>query len=165
MGLLPLKRDARFKQGYFKPDNISKYIGSDIPIYRSGIELKFFKFCDSNPNVIRWSSETISVPYFDLVKNKMRKYYVDNFVEIREGKIVKKYLVEIKDSRETKQPNPSSKKKKTTLIYEQCQWVTNTCKWKSAIKFCEKHNIEFLLLAYSEKSGFLPITLDFLNYP
>ena len=162
MGLLPLRRDKRYKQGYFKPLNISKYIGSDVPIYRSGIELKFFKFCDNNPNVIRWSSENVKIPYRDDVLKKDRMYYVDNFVEIREGNSIKKYLVELKDHKETVKPNPNSKKKKTTLIYEQCQWITNNCKWKSAIKFCEKYNLEFLLLAHSEKDGFMPVKLDFL---
>jgi hypothetical protein len=71
-------------------------------------------------------------------------------------------LIELKDHKETKQPDPKSKKKKSTLLYEQCQWVTNNCKWRYAKKFAEQNKCEFLLLAHSQKDGFYPVKLDFL---
>ncbi len=157
---LGLKRDKRFHQGFYKVKNPDKYIGKDLPIYRSGIELKFFKFCDDSQNVIRWSSENIAIPYYDDVTHKNRKYYVDNFVEIVEGTVVKKYLIEIKDIKETTQPNPKSKKKKATLLYEQCTWITNNCKWKYANAFCKLHGMDFLLLGYSKSKGFESIKLN-----
>ena len=158
---LGLIKNPKFKQGYFKPNNPEKYIGSEIPIFRSGIELKFFKFLDGNPNVQKWNSEGITVPYYDKVRSKWRTYYVDNYVEILEGKILKKYLIEIKSLKETKKPEAKKGKKKTTLLYEQTTYDTNICKWSFASEFCKKHKLEFLLLGYSEKEGFLPIKLDF----
>jgi hypothetical protein len=159
---LPLKRNRRFHQGYFRPMNPEKYIGKDVPIYRSGIECKFFRFCDGNPNVLKWSSENVKIPYWDEVTCKQRTYYVDNFVKIREGNIVKSYLVELKDYKETRKPDPGSKKKKGSLLFEQFRWVTNNCKWRSAVAFAKNHKCEFLLLAHTEKQGFFPIKLDFL---
>ena len=159
---LPLKRDYRFHQGYYKVQNISKYIGNEPPVFRSGIELKFFKFCDSNPNVLHWSSENIPIPYRDTVQHKNRTYYVDNFVEIKEGNTIKKYLVELKDHKETKKPDPKSKQKKSTKLYQSLIFENNCCKWKYAMEFAKKNNMEFLLLAHSQKDGFQSVKLDFL---
>lgn len=161
--MIGLNRNTKFHQGIFKPQNPNKYIGFQPPFFRSSIEAKFMKFCDDNPNVIRWSSETITVPYFDKVKKKARTYYVDNYVEIMEGNVLKKYLVELKDHKETKKPVSKSGKKKTTLLYEQATWTTNCCKWKAAHEFSKQKGFEFLLLGHSEKDGFSMVKLDFLN--
>jgi len=158
---LPLNKNPRFHQGYYKTIHTEKYIGKELPIFRSGIEREFFIFLDKNPNVLRWSSESIVIPYFDAVKLKNRKYYIDNYVEIKEGNIIKKYLIELKDHKETKKPNPKSKQKRSTKLYNECQWITNNCKWKYAVEFAKKNNCEFLLLAHSKKDGFLPVKLDF----
>ena len=72
--------------------------------YRSGLELKFFRFCDNSSNVLKWGSENIVVPYKNPLDNRHHKYYVDNFVVIKEGKEIKKYLVEIKPYKQTKKP-------------------------------------------------------------
>jgi hypothetical protein len=159
---LPLQKNSKYRQGYYKCRNIEKLIGHDVPMYRSGIELEFMKFCDTNPKVVRWGSENYQVPYYDPIKRKNRLYFVDNYVEILEGNIVKKYLIELKDHKETKKPDPRAKKKKATLVLEQSTWVTNNAKWKTTIQFCKKNNMEFLLLAHSKKDGFVSVSLDFL---
>ena len=41
-----------YSQGYFAPENPSKYIGSNRPKYRSGWELTVMRFCDNHPAVI-----------------------------------------------------------------------------------------------------------------
>lgn len=157
-GLVP---NPNFHQGFYKPKNPEKYIGKEPPIYRSGIELKFFGFCDDNPNVLRWSSENIIIPYYDPVQKKARRYYVDNFVEIKEGTEIKRYLIEIKDIKATKEPEPKRGKKKAALLYEQTTWITNTQgKWPAAIKFCKEHGFEFLLLGYSQSKGFERVPLS-----
>lgn len=157
---LGLKRDYRFHQGYYKPKYPSKYIGKEPPIYRSGIELKFFKFCDDSDNVVKWSSEPLGIPYFDPIANRHRKYYVDNFVEIKEGNIIKRYLIEIKSIKETKKPVKSKGKKKSSLLFEEATFTTNMCKWISANQFCKDNKMEFLLLGYSIKNGFESIPLN-----
>lgn len=57
-----LVRNPKFYQGYYKPSNPEKYAGRELPIYRSGIEWKFFKFCDTNPNITKWISEGVIIP-------------------------------------------------------------------------------------------------------
>ena len=160
MGLLGLKRDKRFYQGFFKPRNPDKYVGKGPAIFRSGLELQFMKFCDDNSNVISWASEPLPIPYFDSVQNKWRKYYIDNYVEIKEGTVVKKYLIEIKDKKETKKPENKKGKKRTTVLYENVTWQTNCCKWAFAKKFCKEHGFDFLLLGYSKKNGFEAVSLE-----
>lgn len=158
----PSPRNFKYKQGYYHPKNSNKLIGHDIPMYRSGIELEFMRWLDDNPNVLRWCSEGVTIEYYDPVKKKKRTYFTDNYVEIREGDVVKKYVIELKDYKETKKPEHNSKKKKSTLLIEQTTWMTNTAKWKQAIKFCKDKNMDFLLLAHSKKDGFYPVNLDFL---
>ena len=158
---MAITKNSKFKQGFYHPKNPEKLIGMDVPFFRSGIERDFFKFLDDNPNVIKWASEPFPIPYFDKIKKKTRNYFVDNYVEIKEGNIISKYLIELKDHKETKTPDPSSKKKKATLLYEQATWVTNNCKWQSCHEFCVKNNMKFLLFGHSKKEGFTPVNLDF----
>lgn len=151
---LGLNKNPKFRQGYYRLRNPSKYIGKEVPIYRSGIELKFFNWVDGNDNVLEWVSEGIKIPYYDSVQKKNRLYYTDAYVKIKEGDKIKKYIIEIKDLKETIKPDPKSKKKKTTLIYEQIKFCNNSDKWKFSDEFCKKNNMEFLLLGYSKKNGF-----------
>ena len=58
--------NAKTKQGYYSVINIDKYIGDpNLVIYRSSWEFAFCKYCDNAPSVLRWSSEPISIPYYD----------------------------------------------------------------------------------------------------
>ena len=148
--MLPLLRDKRFKQGIYRPQNQEKFIG-DTAIFRSSIELKFFRFCDSNPNIIRWGSENVIIKYFDPVLSKNRKYHIDNYVEIKEGNTIKKYLVEIKPFKQTQEPKVTKKRKKAHLLYEQSQWMTNNQgKWPAAREFAKKHGMEFIIITERE---------------
>lgn len=143
--MLPLtKKDPRFKQGIFYPQNRSKCLNSKA-IYRSSLELMFFRFCDTNPKVVKWSSESVIVPYFSQLDKKVRRYYVDNYVEIKEGDSVTKYLVEIKPSNQTQPPKTKYRKSKH-LLYEQNQWKINNDKWAAAKKYAEERGYKFLIL-------------------
>jgi hypothetical protein len=143
--MLPLKKDKRFHQGYYKPKNKEKFIG-DFAIFRSGLERKFFSFCDNNPNIIKWGSECIQIPYFDTVKKKNRTYHVDNYVEIREGSVIKKYLIEVKPHKQTLEPKGGKGKKKSHLLYETVQYMNNCDKWACARDFAKKIGGEFIII-------------------
>jgi len=148
--MLPLRKDKRFHQGYFQPRNPEKYLGRDAIVYRSGLELKFFRFLDTSPNVIKWNSEQVKIAYFDSLKKKNRTYYVDNLVFIKEGDHIKRYLIEVKPSKQTKPPKESNRKKKSSLLFEQVAWRNNCDKWDSAIKFAKKHGMEFKIITEKE---------------
>ena len=86
---------SKYKQGIYKPINGNKFIGNTAT-YRSGLELRFFRFCDYNPNIIKWSSESIVVPYISPLDGKVHRYFVDNYIMVKEGNAIKIYLIEIK---------------------------------------------------------------------
>ena len=138
----------RWRQGIFRPKNPNKFIGSKA-IYRSGLELKFFRFCDDNKNVKRWGSENVIVPYMSPLDNRGHKYYVDNYIEILEGNKLVKYLVEIKHSRETKPPKTKYRNRKH-LLYEQKTFVTNQAKWQAAREYSKKRGYKFIILTEKE---------------
>lgn len=144
-----LNKDPRFKQGIFKPKHPQKFIGK-FAVYRSSFELKFMRWADMNPNVLEWSSEQVIVPYVSPVDGRAHRYYVDNFVAIKEGDVVKKYLVEIKPFSQTHPPKPSKRKKPATVMYEQTQWVINQAKWTAAKEFAKRKNVEFIILTEKE---------------
>jgi len=139
------KKDERFKQGIFQPKNVKKFIGK-FAIFRSSFERTFFLWADNNPNVLEWGSENIIVPYKSPIDNRMHRYYVDNYVVIREGTVIKKYLIEIKPFKQTLPPVPSNKKKKSTLLYETTQWLVNSAKWEAAKKFAASKGAVFLII-------------------
>jgi hypothetical protein len=143
--MLPLKKDKRFHQGYYKPKNKEKFIG-EVAIFRSGLERKFFSFCDNNPNVVRWGSECVQILYFDSVQKKNRTYHVDNYVEIKEGNTTKKYLVEIKPLKQTQEPKGGKGKKNAHLLYETIQYKNNCDKWFFAKDFAKKKGMEFIII-------------------
>lgn len=134
----------KYRQGVFTPKNGDKFIGTKA-VYRSGLELKFFRFCDDNPNVLKWSSENVVVPYVSPLDGKVHRYFVDNYIMLKEGDDIKKYLIEIKPSKQTKPPTTKYKKKQH-IIYEQRQWVVNSSKWESARKFAKKKGWEFIII-------------------
>ena len=143
-------RKAKYKQGIYKPIHPNKYMG-EYAMYRSGLELKFMRFCDTNPNIVKWGSENYIIPYRH-PDGKMRRYFVDNYVAIKEGEEIKKYLIEIKPSRQTVPPT-TKYKKKAHMIYEQVQYATNIAKWEACKRYCEKRGFSFLILTEKELSG------------
>lgn len=151
MGLLGLNKNPKYKQGYYNPINPHKYIGKAPIIYRSGLELKFMLWCDKTDTIQKWSSESIAIPYYDPVKKYQRKYYVDNYVEILEGDVLKRYLVEIKPYKQTIEPKATRGKKKSNLLYEQMQWITNSQgKWPACKEFAKKYGAEFIIITENE---------------
>jgi hypothetical protein len=143
--MIPLNGKGKFKQGVFKPKNTSKYIGKEDPVYRSGWELKFFRFCDDNTNVVEWASESVIVPYLSPVDNKVHRYYTDGIIAIKEPAGIKKYIVEIKPKLQTLPP-VKGKKRHSTMVYETVRYAQNQAKWDAARKWCQRYGYEFLIL-------------------
>jgi len=140
------KFDKAYKQGIYSPINREKYIGKGNPRYLSSWELRFFRWCDVNEKVIQWGSENVIIPYISPVDGKVHRYFVDNFVKIQEGLKVKKYLIEIKPSKQTKPPTAHGNKKKSTVIYENATWAVNQAKWEAAKYWCDRNNMTFQIL-------------------
>jgi len=147
--MIPLQKNKKFKQGLFVPKNSAKYIGKETPVYRSGWELKFFRWCDDNPNIIEWASEAVIIPYISPLDGKVHRYYTDGIVAIKEGNEIKKYIIEIKPSAQTIAP-VKGKKRNSTIVYETARYAQNIAKWESAKKWCKQHNYAFLILTEKE---------------
>lgn len=134
----------------FLPKNPTKYIGDSAKIVcRSLWERKFCKYLDENVNVLRWSFETLKIPYLSPKDNDVHIYHPDFIVEKKgkDGKI-KTLVVEIKPYKQT-QP-PKHKKSKRGMLQETLTYSINTAKWKAAKKLCEDNNWEFVILTEKE---------------
>ncbi len=74
----------QFYKGKFRPTNISKYVGdSNDIIFRSSWELRFMKWCDSNPSIIEWGSEIAVIPYVSPVDKRIHRYFVDFYIKVK----------------------------------------------------------------------------------
>lgn len=134
----------------YKPINPHKYVGdiSNI-ICRSNWERKVCKFLDLNENVLSWSSEELSIPYFSPIDKKWHKYFPDFICELQtKNKNTEKIIIEVKPEKQTKQPNPSKNKKK--YLNEMKTFTINTCKWTAADSFCKKNGWKFKILTEKE---------------
>ncbi|NBW56606.1 head completion protein [bacterium] len=147
--MIPLNGNNKFRQGLFRPKNTSKYVGRTPPVYRSGWELKFFRWCDENNNVLEWASEAVIIPYINPVDGKAHRYYTDGIVAIKENDSISKYIIEIKPSNQLLQP-VAGKKKQSTLIFENKRYIQNMAKWSAAKKWCQQRNYKFLILTEKE---------------
>ena len=135
------------KQGKFKPVNPDKYHGT-LPIeYLSSYELSMMQWLDRHPHCLSWASESDVVPYYDPVKQKNRRYFIDfRAVFLTESGNHKTYYIEIKPYRETLPPKPSARKKKKTLMHENATYITNTAKWKAASLWATNRGAKFILI-------------------
>lgn len=127
------------------PKNKEKYVGDiDNIISRSSWETKFLVWCDSNPNVIRYASEEVVVPYISPVDGKQHRYFVDFLVMVktRTGDI-RKYAVEIKPEAQTIPPKTRNKKR---LLTETATYAVNQAKWKAADLYFTSKGVAFIVL-------------------
>ena len=136
----------RYKQGKYIPRASRKYKGDPRNInYRSSWEYKFMLWCDQTPSVQEWGSEEIIIPYTSPVDGKRHRYYPDFYVKVNG----QKYIVEVKPTKQTKEPK---RQKKVTKRYvtEVVTWSVNQAKWKAAKEFCRDYGMEFMLITEKE---------------
>lgn len=137
----------KYRQGIYKPLPGGGYLGTKHPRYLSSWELKFFRWCDHNPSVVKWGSETIKILYVSPVDGKMHRYLVDNIIHLKTSSgRVDKYIVEIKPKKQTLPPKPHGNKKRSTMLYEHYTYQTNVAKWQAAQHWARKHGFKFLIL-------------------
>ena len=137
---------SRYHQGRFRPKNPEKVKG-DVTniIYRSSWELKTLIYLDDSPDVLSYSSEEIKIPYSSKLDGKLHIYYPDFCVTARQkdGNIVT-FLIEVKPEKQTRPPIQG--KSKRTYITEVKEWAKNTSKWEAAKRYCQKHDMKFVIL-------------------
>ncbi len=135
----------------YKPSHPEKYLGNSSNIIcRSSWERQFCRYCDTNPNIVKWASEELAIRYISPVDGRPHRYYPDFLIEVKEksGKL-KKYVIEIKPKKQTL---PPVKKKRVTkgFILEAKTYAVNQAKWKAAVDFCKDNLIEFKIITEDE---------------
>jgi len=126
------------------PKNKEKYIGDvENIVCRSLWERTVCKFCDEHPNILKWASEEIAIPYMDPIENKLRNYYPDFLIEFDENGTKKVWMVEVKPAKQLFLKENTTKKEKYV-------WAINNAKWKAAKSYCDKYNIEFKVITEKE---------------
>ena len=137
----------KYHKGKFTPENPVKYAGNlDQIIYRSGYEKALMHWLDRNPNVLKWSSESVCIPYTIQTENKTRRYFPDFLIEILDKTGNKRILlIEVKPKKETVLPVVTRRKKKSTVIQEHVTYAKNQAKWEAARAWCKRHGAEFTI--------------------
>lgn len=142
----------KFKQGIFKPINVSKCLNTSNVEYRSQLEFRLLRICDNNDAVISWSSESVIVPYMNPIKGKVCRYYIDAYIKLQTPNGPKEFLIEVKPYRQTLKPTPSKRQKETTIIYEAATYAINQAKWDAARQFANSKNMEFMIMTEEDIS-------------
>jgi hypothetical protein len=138
-------------KGKYKPSFPDKYHGDVTSIiYRSLWERKFMVYCDTNDNVLEWSSEEKCVPYRSPLDGKIHRYFPDFLIKVKESDgSIKKYMIEIKPSKQTVPP-PKPKRQTQKYISEVYEYAKNQSKWESAREWCADNGYEFKVITEHE---------------
>lgn len=119
-------------KGRYKPKNPKKYAGDpENVVYRSMWERHVMKWCDDSPQVKKWVSEEIIVPYICETDNRPHRYFMDFLVQYENGRTV---LVEVKPHKETLPPKTANRPRRTVLS-EGLTYIKNQSKWKAAKEY------------------------------
>ena len=138
-------------KGKYKPSFPDKYHGDVTSIiYRSLWERKFMVYCDTNDNVLEWSSEEKCVPYRSPLDGKIHRYFPDFLIKVKESDgSIKKYMIEIKPSKQTVPPT-KPKRQTQKYISEVYEYAKNQSKWESAREWCADNGYEFKVITEHE---------------
>lgn len=130
----------KFDKAYFIPTNPQKYVGTKMPIHRSGWEKTVMQLFDTNPNVVSWSSEPIKIPYKNPFTGKYTVYvpdFVVTYVDAKGNRLTE--IIEVKPAKETFLEKAKSQKAKAAF-------ALNTYKWAAATAFANEHGMKFRVL-------------------
>ena len=138
------ERTQKYK-GKFTPINPKKYIGdSNNIIYRSMWERRCMKYFDNNPGILQWASEEVVIPYYDTATKKVRRYFPDFLIKVKDKNGQDKtHLIEVKPSKDLRPPIGGKGKKKSTVLYEMKTYQMNRDKFASARKWCDERGVQF----------------------
>ena len=149
MSIKKIKPNGQYKSGLFKPINPDKYIGDFHNIIcRSSWEQRFCTYCDRNENILKWSSEPLSIDYWNPLDKKQHKYYVDFYIKtLKEDGSTQEWIIEVKPENQTKKPLYEGKKmtikKLEKYNYDMKIWITNQAKFKAAREWAEQRGFRF----------------------
>lgn len=136
---------GKWAQGIYTVKNPAKYVGKHDPKYRSGWELTFMMFCDTNKNVLYWASEALTIPYLNPITGK-KTIYIPDFFVVYENKFGKKLaeVVEIKPKKQSLIESKAASAKDRAIV------AVNHAKWKAAMGYCKQHGYTFRVITEND---------------
>jgi len=131
---------SKFANGLYTIMNPTKYIGNSKPRYRSGWEHAFMRFCDMNEHIIKWSSESIRIPYFNPIKGQRTTYVPDFLIQYRnKNNRVVTELIEIKPKGQSIAESKQNNAQRAVV-------AVNHAKWEAAQAWCKQQGITFRVI-------------------
>ena len=101
------------------------------------------RYCDLNQDILFWASEELPIRYFNPIDKKYHRYFPDFVVKTSKQK---KYMIEVKPSRQIGKPKLGKKKSKT-YMRESFEYIKNQAKWQAAKSYCEDNGLEFKIIS------------------
>lgn len=131
---------SKYSQGVYQVINEEKYVGKKRPFFRSSWEDVFCRFCDNNPAVLQWSSESIHIPYVNPFTGK-KTIYVPDFLVVYQDAKGKKHgeVIEIKPLKEVSMDTARSQRDKAAV-------ALNHAKWTAARAWCKSQGLRFRIV-------------------
>jgi len=135
---------GKYANGFYQVLNPGKYVGKKTPHYRSGWEHTFMRFCDNNPSILQWASESIHINYKNPFTNKATIYVPDFFIVYIDKTGAKRAeLIEIK-------PSTQSTLESAKSVKDQAAAVLNMYKWQAAQAWCKAQGITFRVVTEND---------------
>jgi len=127
-------------QGIYEVQHPEKYVGNRRPRYRSGWEMSFMRFCDTNPNVLQWASEAIQIPYRNPLTGKITHYVPDFLITYRNrDNVMRAELIEIKPKGQSVIAEGQNPRERAVV-------AVNMAKWHSATLWARKNGLTFRVI-------------------
>jgi hypothetical protein len=131
---------ANFRQGFYQVKNTQKYVGAGQPKYRSGWEMTFMMFLDSNDNVLQWASESVRIPYRNPITGKQSMYVPDFLITYKNRtNTMSAELVEIKPKKQSLIESRMNDRDRAIV-------AVNYAKWDAATKWAKRNGLIFRVI-------------------
>ena len=132
--------NSHYSQGQYVVQNPSKFVGSKMPFARSSWETAFMRFCDNHPNIVKWASENVKIPYRHPLTGKITNYVPDFMVQYidKNGKTLVE-LIEIKPKSQTIIENAKGRGDKIAT-------TINAAKWTAANEWAKAKGMHFKVI-------------------
>ena len=129
-----------YSQGQYTVQNPEKYVGTKIPYARSSWETAFMRFCDGHPNITKWASENVKIPYQNPFTGKITNYVPDFMVQYTDKN--GKQLVELIEIKPKSQTIIEAARGKGDKIQTQI----NAAKWTAAREWANAKGMHFKVI-------------------
>lgn len=140
---------GHYVSGVFTPTNREKYIGKYPIRYRSSWEFSVMVVFNTEPSILFWASESISIPYRNPLTGKWSMYIPDFLIIYVDRKMTKHCeLMEIKPA--AQMPGYQGKVSQRTKLMQ----AINAAKWMAAMAYCVRRNWVFRVASEIELFAF-----------